>query len=147
MEEFNRKMKLFSHILALYGQRAGGPAVNRNRAAQLLPIQWPTRKGIYQKAAILAALLALVLLPEAFAAVAQSPVADPANGPLIAASGNRNRTSGALNNVGTNGNWWSCAPNSRTNAHNLNFNASAVNPLNNYNRADGLAGRPSRESI
>ena len=60
------------------------------------------------------------------------------------ASGYRNRTSGALNNVGSNGNFWSFAPNSQTNARNLNFNSGNVNPLNNNNRANGFAVRPSR---
>lgn len=55
------------------------------------------------------------------------------------AAGNRNRASGALNNVGSNGNFWSFAPNSQTNARNLNFNSGNVNPLNNNNRANGFA--------
>ena len=62
----------------------------------------------------------------------------------VAASGNRNRTSGALNNVGSNGNYWSFASNSQANAYNLNFNSSNLNPLNNNNRANGFAVRPCR---
>ena len=61
----------------------------------------------------------------------------------MGASGYRNRTSGGLNNVGSNGNYWSFAPNSQTNARNLNFNSGNVNPLNNNNRANGFAVRPS----
>jgi hypothetical protein len=57
------------------------------------------------------------------------------------ATGNRNNTSGALNNVGSNGNYWSDTPNSATNGYNLNFNAGWVNPSNNNNRANGFAAR------
>ena len=60
------------------------------------------------------------------------------------ASGYRNNSSGALNNVGSNGNYWSSAPNSATNAYNLNFNSGNVNPLNNNNRANGFLVRPVR---
>ena len=60
------------------------------------------------------------------------------------ASGYRNRTSGGLNNVGSNGYYWSAAANSRANAYNLNFNASYVNPLNNNNRANGFGVRAVR---
>ncbi len=60
------------------------------------------------------------------------------------ASGYRNRTSGGLNNVGGNGNYWSFASNSQANAYNLNFNSGDVNPLNGNNRANGFAVRPSR---
>ena len=71
---------------------------------------------------------------------------DPGNGALVqAAAGNRNRTSGALNNVGSNGNYWTFAPNSQANARNLNFNSGNVNPLNNNNRANGLTVRSARE--
>ncbi len=61
----------------------------------------------------------------------------------LCASGYRNRTSGGLNNVGGNGNYWSAAANSRANAYNLNFNSGNVNPLNNNNRANGFSVRPS----
>ena len=61
----------------------------------------------------------------------------------LCASGYRNRTSGGLNNVGGNGNYWSAAANSRANAYNLNFNSGNVNPLNNNNRASGFSVRPS----
>ena len=60
------------------------------------------------------------------------------------ASGYRNRESGALNNMGSNGNYWSSAPNSAANAYNLNFNSGNVNPLNNNNRANGFSVRPVR---
>lgn len=60
------------------------------------------------------------------------------------ASGYRNNSSGGLNNVGSNGNYWSAAPASATNAYNLNFNAGNVNPLNNNNRANGFSVRPVR---
>lgn len=131
------------YLRALIEQRAGGPAFRRNRAAQSLPIQHPTSfRRIYQTAAILAL---AVLPPEVCGAVATNP--SPALSKRDAhkdAAGNRNRTSGGLNNVGSNGNWWTFAPNSKTNARNLNFNSTAVNPLNTNNRANGYAVLPSR---
>ncbi|MDE6711903.1 MAG: fibrobacter succinogenes major paralogous domain-containing protein, partial [Alistipes sp.] len=61
----------------------------------------------------------------------------------MSATGYRDRTSGALTNVGANGNYWSsssyCAGN--PNAGDLNFTSSNVNPLNNPNRANGLSVR------
>ena len=63
---------------------------------------------------------------------------------ILAASGYRNRTSGDLNNVGSNGNYWSAAQNSADNAYNLNFNSGNVNPLNNNNRANGFSVLPVR---
>ena len=60
------------------------------------------------------------------------------------ASGYRNNGSGALTNVSGNGNYWSFAPNSQTNARNLNFNSGNVNPLNNNNRSNGFSVRPCR---
>lgn len=56
------------------------------------------------------------------------------------AAGNCNHTSGAMGNVGSNGNYWSSSV-SGTNAHNLNFNASGVNPANANNRANGFSVR------
>jgi len=55
------------------------------------------------------------------------------------AGGNRNRTNGSLNNVGTNGNYWSSVV-SDTNAWNLNFNGSDSN-MNSNNRANGFSVR------
>ena len=63
---------------------------------------------------------------------------------ILAASGYRNRASGDLNNVGSNGNYWSAAQNSADNAYNLNFNSGNVNPLNNNNRANGFSVLPVR---
>ena len=60
------------------------------------------------------------------------------------ASGNYNGTS--LSNRGTNGNYWSASFNSATNAYNLNFNSSNVNPQNNNNRRNGLTVRPVQHS-
>ncbi|MDE6374978.1 MAG: fibrobacter succinogenes major paralogous domain-containing protein [Alistipes sp.] len=60
-----------------------------------------------------------------------------------AASGYRERVSGALGGVGTNGYAWSSAPyaSGNANAGNLNFNSTAVNPLNNNARANGFTVR------
>lgn len=46
--------------------------------------------------------------------------------------------SGGVRNVGENGNGWSRTANSSTNAYNLNFNPTGVNPSNNSNRWAGL---------
>ena len=62
------------------------------------------------------------------------------------ASGYRNRSSGALANVGSNGYSWSSSPTqSSTNAGYLNFGASYVNPQNNSSRAYGFPVRCVRE--
>ena len=60
-------------------------------------------------------------------------------------SGYRNNSSGELNNVVSNGYYWSAVPNSTNNGRNLNFNSTNVNPLNNSNRANGFAVRPVQE--
>lgn len=62
------------------------------------------------------------------------------------ASGYRERTTGSLANMGSNGYAWSFAANSAANAYNLNFNSGNVNPLNNNNRANGFPVRPCRVS-
>jgi hypothetical protein len=59
---------------------------------------------------------------------------------IIPLGGNRNNSSAALNNQGSNGNYWSSTPNG-TNSYNLNFNSSSVNPANNNNRANGFSVR------
>lgn len=66
---------------------------------------------------------------------------------MTGASGYRNLNSGALTNVGSNGNYWSFASNSQTNARNLNFNSGGVNPLNTNNRANGFSVRPVRAFV
>ena len=58
------------------------------------------------------------------------------------AAGYRNNSSGGINNVGSNGNYWLASSNSQANAYNLNFNSGTVNPQNNNNRANGFAVRP-----
>ena len=54
-------------------------------------------------------------------------------------AGNRNNGDGSLNNVGSNGNYWSSTVNG-TNANNLNFNSGNAN-INNNNRANGFSAR------
>ncbi|MFR9589136.1 MAG: hypothetical protein SNF86_06990 [Rikenellaceae bacterium] len=61
------------------------------------------------------------------------------------ASGRRNYTSGEMNNVGTNGYYWSASPSSTTNGYNLYFNSSNVNPANTNTRSYGLQVRPVLE--
>jgi hypothetical protein len=60
------------------------------------------------------------------------------------ASGRYNGAS--LENRGTNGYYWSASFNDSTNAYNLNFNSSNVNPQNNNNRYRGLTVRPVQHS-
>ena len=55
------------------------------------------------------------------------------------AAGNYDGTT--LNNRGTNGNYWSSSYNSATNAYNLNFNSSTVNPQDNSSRRYGFSVR------
>ena len=61
------------------------------------------------------------------------------------ASGYRNYTSGGVNNVGSNGNYWSSSPNSSDNSRNLNLNSSNLYPLNTNNRSNGFSARPVRQ--
>lgn len=67
------------------------------------------------------------------------------DGFFFPASGNYNGTT--LNNRGTNGNYWSASFNSATNAYNLNFNSSNVNPSNNNNRRYGFSVRAVQHSL
>ena len=71
--------------------------------------------------------------------------ADDELGFFIPAAGSRSRSSGALNVVGSFGYWWSFSPGSQAGARGLLFVASAVYPLNTYNRSNGYAVLPSRE--
>lgn len=56
----------------------------------------------------------------------------------LPAAGYRNGTT--VNNVGSNGNYWSSTYNSNNNAYNFNFNSSNVNTSNN-NRYNGHSVR------
>ena len=58
---------------------------------------------------------------------------------LLPVAGNRNNSNGSLNNVGSNGNYWSGTVNG-TNAQNLNFNSGNAN-MNSNNRANGNSVR------
>jgi len=59
---------------------------------------------------------------------------------MIPLAGNRNNGSGSMNNLGSNGNYWSSSING-ANANNLNFNTGGVNPGNNNNRGNGFSVR------
>jgi hypothetical protein len=59
---------------------------------------------------------------------------------ILKLAGNRNNSDGSLNNRGSNGNYWSGTPNN-SNAYDLNFNASNMNPADNNNRANGFSVR------
>lgn len=58
---------------------------------------------------------------------------------FLPAAGNRNGTS--VNNVGSNGNYWSASYNNANNAWNVNFNSSNLNTDNNNNRYNGQSVR------
>ena len=58
---------------------------------------------------------------------------------FLPAAGNRNGTS--VNNVGSNGNYWSSSYNNSNNAYNVNFNSGNLNPQNNNNRNNGQSVR------
>ena len=62
----------------------------------------------------------------------------------LPAAGNRNGAS--VNNVGSNGNYWSSTYNNSNNAYNLNFNSGNVNPSNNNNRYNGNSVRLVRSA-
>ncbi|MBQ9295492.1 MAG: hypothetical protein IJ219_11320 [Bacteroidaceae bacterium] len=69
---------------------------------------------------------------------------DRSRGFFFPAAGNGNGTS--INNVGSNGNYWSSSWNSGANAYNMNFNSSNVNPQNNNNRYLGYSVRAVQHS-
>jgi len=58
---------------------------------------------------------------------------------IITVAGNRNNSNGSLNNVGSNGNYWSSTIDG-TNSRNLNFNSANANMYSNY-RAFGFSVR------
>ena len=61
------------------------------------------------------------------------------------AAGGRDRESGGLGNVGSNGNWWTFAPYSQTIARSLGFGSAYMGPLSYYYRAYGFGVWPARE--
>lgn len=142
------------------GCRPSVPVVRHKREGVYLEIQYSTQcgfcvRGRFQKR------VSHFAPSEVCIVVATTPTLHSANGILkeartnvvpslkaergiVAASGNRNNGSGGFNNVGSNGNYWSFAPISQTNARNLNFNSGNINPLNNNNRSNGFSVRASR---
>ena len=65
---------------------------------------------------------------------------------IFPASGYRNNSNGTLNNVGSNGYYWTATPYSTNNGRNLNFNSSNTN-WNNNNRAYGFPVRAVAEAF
>ncbi len=63
---------------------------------------------------------------------------------FLPAAGYRNGTN--VNNVGSNGNYWSASYNNQNNANNLNFNSGNAN-MNNNNRYNGNSVRLVRVSL
>ena len=140
------------------GQKPSVPAVIRKREGRFLAYQIQcATQFLLCAGGILKIGVYLFLLLEVCPAVASSPAWHSQNSALIEgvarvrrgvgvlASGYRANDSGALTNVGSNGNYWTFAPNSQTNARNLNFSSGNVYPLNNSNRSYGFSVRPSRE--
>ena len=66
-------------------------------------------------------------------------------GLYLPATGCRDRSSGSLYGVGSNGRWWSYAPYSQANSRYLYFNSRLVTPLDNNYRANGFAVLPAQE--
>ena len=62
------------------------------------------------------------------------------------AVGDRNNSSGALENAGTNGFYWSSTQNSSTNAYDMNFNSGNVN-TNNNDKRNGFSVRCVRREF
>ena len=56
-------------------------------------------------------------------------------------SGNYRHYSGVVNNVGSEGDFWSSSSNSERNAYNLNFNSNNLNPQNNNSKGNGFTVR------
>ena len=56
-------------------------------------------------------------------------------------SGNYNYANGGINNQRSNGNFWEGQANSTTNARNLNFNSTNLNPQNTNNKGNGFSVR------
>ena len=52
-----------------------------------------------------------------------------------------NGSGSSVSGAGSNGRYWSSTWNSNTNAYNLNFTSSVVNPQNNNNKRNGYAVR------
>ena len=67
------------------------------------------------------------------------------DGLYVPATGYRYRNSGSLSSVGSNGSWWSYAPNSQAYSRYLGFGSGNVNPLNYNYRANGFAVLPAQE--
>ena len=74
----------------------------------------------------------------------QKTTADAITHVFLPAAGNRNGTS--VNNVGSNGNYWSASYNDTNNAWNVNFNDSNLNTDNNNNRNNGQSVRLVRSA-
>ena len=155
MQNFN-PMHIGNNIFGS-GQKPSVPAVIRKREGRFLAYQIQcATQFLLCAGGILKIGVYLFLLLEVCPAVASSPARHSQNSALIEgvtracrgagllASGYRANGSGALTNVGSNGNYWTFAPNSQTNARNLNFNSGNINPLNNNNRSNGFSVRPSR---
>ena len=61
---------------------------------------------------------------------------------ILPAAGNFNGSS--VNNVGTNGNYWSSTPNGTSNAYNFNFNSSNLN-MNSNSQSNGFSVRLAQD--
>ena len=103
-------------------------------------------KRLFQTVIFVTATVFLMLPQSALASASTPAFAFNKSSLFLSASGSRYHSSGGLSSVGGNGNYWSAAANSQTNAYNLNFNSGNVNPLNNNNRANGFSVRAVQAS-
>ena len=60
---------------------------------------------------------------------------------MVFCAGYVNYSNGSLDNVGSNGQYWSSTPYDSSNGYILNFNSSNVNPSNTSNRYNGRSVR------
>ena len=71
---------------------------------------------------------------------------DTAGGTIFfPASGFRNRSTGTVYYVGSNGYFWSAVPSSTGNGRSLYFYSSYIDPLHRNSRSYGFAVRPVQE--
>ena len=103
------------------------------------------KKAFSQVIYLLAAVATWMQAESALAFVTTPAPAFSERSLLFAASGYRDRTSGALAYVGGRGLYWSSAALSQAYAYYLDFYSGGVYPLNYYYRARGFSVRCVRE--
>ena len=66
---------------------------------------------------------------------------------FLPAGGNRDNSNGALNNQGSNGNYWSSTQNNASNGNYLSFSNGSTSTGNNNDKATGMSVRCVQEII